>query len=58
MKELLERLLVENKEMMDEISKIYPGDYKTGYVQALLNVKSRLEFQLNELKKDDEKEIV
>ena len=29
MKELLERLLVENKEMMDEISKIYPGDYKT-----------------------------
>ena len=50
MKELLERLLEENKEMMDDISRIYPGDYKTGYIQALLNVKSSLEFQLNKLK--------
>ena len=50
MKELLERLLVANKEMIDESSRMDSGDYKTGYVQALLNVKSSLEFQLNKLK--------
>ena len=50
MKELLERLLEENKEMMDEIMVIEAGDYKTGYIQALMNVESSLKFELNKNK--------
>jgi hypothetical protein len=49
MKELLERLLEENKEMQMEIIGIEKGDYKTGYLQALINVESSLEFELNGL---------
>jgi len=52
MKELLETLLKENQEMIAESSMIKDADYKVGYVQALLNVKSSLEFQLIKLKKD------
>ena len=51
MKELLETLLKENQEMIAESSLINNADYKVGYVQALLNVKSSLEFQLKKLKK-------
>ena len=49
MKELLKRLLEENKEMQQEIIGIEKGDYKTGYLQALINVESSLEFELREL---------
>jgi hypothetical protein len=49
MKELLERLLEENKEMQMEIIGIEKGDYKTGYIQALLNVQNTLKFELGEL---------
>ena len=50
MKELLERLLKENHEMIMESNEINDTSYQVGYVQALLNVKSSLEFQLNKLK--------
>ena len=50
MKELLERLLKENHEMIMESNEINDTSYNTGYVQALLNVRSSLEFQLNKLK--------
>ena len=50
MKELLERLLKENHEMIMESNQINDTSYQIGYVQALLNVKSSLEFQLNKLK--------
>ena len=50
MKELLERLLKENHEMIMESNQINDTSYQVGYVQALLNVKSSLEFQLNKLK--------
>lgn len=46
MKEALERLLNENIKMMEEITEIPNGDYKTGYIQALLNTKSLLEYEL------------
>jgi hypothetical protein len=36
MKEGLERLLKENIKMIEEIKEIPNGDYKTGYIQALL----------------------
>ena len=49
MKDLLKRLLEENKEMQTEIIGIEKGDYKTGYLQALINVESSLEFELREL---------
>jgi hypothetical protein len=49
MKEILERLLTDTEEMMDEIAVIEDGDYKTGYIQALLNMKSSIEFELNKL---------
>ena len=52
MKELLERLLKENHEMIMESNEINDTSYNTGYVQALLNVRSSLEFQLYKLKKD------
>ena len=32
--------------MIEEIKEIPNGDYKTGYVQALLNTKSLLEYEL------------
>ena len=55
MKELLETLLKENQEMITEagssIGSAAFNNYNTGYVQALLNVKSSLEFQLKKLKK-------
>ena len=50
MKELLETLLKENREMIVESTLINDANYKVGYVQALLNVRSSLEFQLNKLK--------
>ena len=46
MKETLERLLKENIKMIEEITEIPNGDYKTGYIQALLNTKSLLEYEL------------
>jgi hypothetical protein len=46
MKEILERLLEENREMLNEIKSIPDGDYKTGYTQALLNMKSSIEWEL------------
>ena len=49
MKDLLNRLLEENKEMQTEIIEIGDGDYKTGYLQALINVESSLEFELRKL---------
>jgi hypothetical protein len=49
MKELLKRLLEENKEMQMEIIEIGDGDYKTGYLQALINVESSLNFELDKL---------
>ena len=52
MKEILERLLKENHEMIMESNEINDTSYQVGYVQALLNVKSSLEFQLYKLKKD------
>ena len=52
MKELLERLLKENHEMIMESNEINDTSYQVGYVQALLNVKSSLEYQLKNLKKD------
>ena len=52
MKELLERLLKENHEMIMESNEINDTSYQVGYVQALLNVKSSLEYQLKKLKKD------
>jgi hypothetical protein len=42
MKEGLERLLKENIKMIEEVREIPKGDYKTGYIQALLNIKSLL----------------
>jgi hypothetical protein len=51
MEELLERLLKENHEMIMESNEINDTSYQVGYVQALLNVKSSLEFQLKKLKK-------
>ena len=51
MEELLEKLLEENKEMLNEIATTANSDYKTGYIQALLNVKSSLKFELGELQK-------
>ena len=52
MKELLERLLKENHEMIMESSLINDRSYHTGYIQALINVKSSIEFELNKLKKE------
>ena len=49
MKDLLKRLLEENKEMQMEIIGIEKVDYKTGYLQALINVESSLEFELSKL---------
>jgi hypothetical protein len=51
MKELLERLLKENEEMINEMDdwNMDTSPYKTGYTQALLNVKNSLEFELGEL---------
>ena len=46
MKEGLERLLKETIKMIEEITEIPNGDYKTGYIQALLNTKSLLEYEL------------
>jgi hypothetical protein len=49
MKEILERLLTENEEMIIESSLIGDENYRVGYIQALLNMKSLLEYELNEL---------
>ena len=49
MKDILKRLLEENKEMQQEIIGIEKGDYKTGYLQALINVESSLKFELEKL---------
>ena len=53
---LLKELLKENEEMITEagssIGSAAFNNYNTGYIQALLNVKSSLEFQLKKLKKD------
>jgi hypothetical protein len=38
MKEGLERLLKENIKMIEEVREIPKGDYKTGYIQALLTL--------------------
>jgi hypothetical protein len=45
-KNILERLLKENIKMINEVTEIPNGDYKTGYIQALLNIKSLLEYEL------------
>jgi hypothetical protein len=47
MKEILERLLEENIKMMEEIIEIPNRDYRTGYIQALLNTKSLLTYELS-----------
>ena len=49
MKEILERLLTENNEMIMESPLIGDDNYRVGYVQALLNMKSSIEFELNKL---------
>ena len=49
MKEILERLLKENGEMIEESSLIGDENYKVGYIQALLNMKSSIEFELDKL---------
>jgi hypothetical protein len=49
MKEILERLLKENHEMIMESNEINDTSYQVGYVQALLNMKSSIEFELNKL---------
>ena len=51
MKEILERLLTENNEMIMESPLIGDDNYRVGYVQALLNMKSSIEFELNKLNK-------
>jgi hypothetical protein len=45
-------LLKENHEIIMESNEINDTSYNTGYAQALLNVRSSLEFQLKKLKKD------
>ena len=49
MKEILERLLTDNEEMIYESPLIGDDNYRVGYVQALLNMKSSLEYELNKL---------
>ena len=49
MKEILERLLTDNEEMIYESSLIEDDRYRVGYIQALLNMKSSIEFELNKL---------
>jgi len=49
MKEILERLLTDTEEMIDESSLIGDDNYRVGYIQALLNMKSSIEFELNKL---------
>ena len=51
MKEILERLLMENNEMILESNQIKDQSYQVGYIQALLNMKSSIEFELNKLNK-------
>jgi len=51
MKEILERLLKENNEMIMESNVIKDQSYQVGYIQALLNMKSSIEFELNKLNK-------
>jgi hypothetical protein len=51
MKEILERLLTENKEMIMESNVIKDQSYQVGYIQGLLNMKSSLEYELNKLNK-------
>ena len=51
MKEILERLLTENNEMILESNQIKDQSYQVGYIQALLNMKSSIEFELNKLNK-------
>ena len=47
MKEILERLLTDTEEMIYESSLIEDDNYRVGYVQALLNMKSSIEFELD-----------
>jgi len=47
MKEILERLLKENNEMIMESPLIGDDNYRVGYVQALLNMKSSIEYELD-----------
>jgi hypothetical protein len=49
MKEILKRLLKENHEMIMESNEINDTSYQVGYVQALLNMKSSIEFELDKL---------
>lgn len=49
MKEILKRLLKENHEMIMESNEINDTSYQVGYIQALLNMKSLIEFELNKL---------
>jgi hypothetical protein len=49
MKEILERLLKESNEMIMESNVIKDQSYQVGYIQALLNMKSSIEFELNKL---------
>ena len=51
MKEILERLLKENYKMIMESNVIKDQSYQVGYIQALLNMKSSIEFELNKLNK-------
>ena len=51
MKEILERLLKESNEMIMESNLIKDQSYQVGYIQALLNMKSSIEFELNKLNK-------
>jgi hypothetical protein len=50
MKEILERLLKENIKMINESGQTGDENYQIGYLQALLNMKALLEYELNELK--------
>jgi hypothetical protein len=49
MKEILERLLKENNEMIMESPLIGDDNYRVGYIQALLNTKSLLTYELSSL---------
>jgi hypothetical protein len=49
MEELLEKLILEVEEMLFEAPLIGDEKYRTGYIQALLNVQSTLKFKLGEL---------
>jgi hypothetical protein len=47
-----EELKQEVEEMLDDVS-VTDGDYKTGYIQAVLNVLSILNFYNNKIKENE-----